>query len=46
MTADRDWGCSYCGCGEGEGGAGGNMADIGILILCGLRQRFRDVKSM
>ena len=30
--------------GEGEGG--GNMADIGILILCGLRQRFRDVKSM
>ena len=30
--------------GVGEGG--GNMADIGILIFCGLRQRFRDVKSM
>ena len=30
----------------GVGEVGGNMADIGILIFCGLRQRFRDVKSM
>ena len=40
---NRDWDVNIVGWGKE---CGGNKADIGILICCGLRQRFRDVKSM